>query len=113
MEVYSGASSVHIGLRMQALPALLPWDRELDGRLDVCKNGIVLIRLAMARKIFFAMIETPCRSNILARDPPLRSWEDVYGKSGLSPSQRHLVPLGNLLADFGLWLATELHVAGA
>ena len=27
VKVYSGASSVHLGLRMQALPAILPWDR--------------------------------------------------------------------------------------
>ena len=82
VEVYSGASSVHIGCKMQALPALLPWDRELDGRLDVCKHGIILIRLAAFKKIIFACIETPCQSNTLARDPPLRNWRGVYGRNG-------------------------------
>ena len=68
VEVFSGASSVHLGLRMQALPSILPWDRELDGRLDVCTNGVILLRLARDKKTVFAVIETPCQSNTLARD---------------------------------------------
>ena len=43
VEVFAGAASMTLGLRMAKVPAMIPLDRETDERLDVTTNGILLI----------------------------------------------------------------------
>ena len=109
VEVFAGAASMTLGLRMAKVPAMIPWDRETDERLDVTTNGILLIELVRLGFLVFVWMGTPCQSQTLARDPALRDWQTPWGKHCLSKSQRKLVELGNILFLFSAWIAICLH----
>ena len=108
IELFSGCSTVTMGLQVNALPCCIPWEILQDNRLDVVQNYDVLQDLFLSGRISFAMFETPCSSQSMARLPPLRSWCEPLGRMDLSDHQRQLVLQGNAMAAATIQLCTLL-----
>ena len=81
VEVFAGESSLTLGMQFNNVPALLPWDRDADpNKLDVTKNGEVLVQLLLRGVLSFIWLAQPCQLLSLARRPQLRDWLALWGK---------------------------------
>ena len=65
VEVFAGAASMTLGLRMAKVQAMISWDRETDERLDVTTNGILLIELVRLGFLVFVWMGTHAKAKHL------------------------------------------------
>ena len=110
IEIFAGQAIITLGLMFSMVPCLRPWDLQFGSCYNVLENGWILFKLISDGYIGFCHLAVPCQSNTWARDPPLRSWQFIFGLPDLNAHQRGLVEMGNSLAAFaanlvaGIWL---------
>ena len=97
LEVFAGCCVMTLGLLLQSVPAIKPWDAKYGEKYSVLTQGGILLQLAWGGWIASSHIATPCQSNTFARWPQLRSLDFLDGLPGLQEHQQQLVDEGNLL----------------
>ena len=104
MSIFDGCGGMSLSLELNKVPTICPWEVELDERLDVVKNAVVLWQLANSGRVKFSWLAMPCRSWTLARQPLLRSILNLVGEPWLAImgcwKQIALVDDGNILVVF-------------
>ena len=104
MSIFDGCGGMSLSLELHGVPTVCPWEVELDQRLDVVKNAVVLWQLANSGRVKFSWLAMPCRSWTLARQPLLRSILNLVGEPWLAVlgcwEQIALVDDGNILVVF-------------
>ena len=113
LEVFAGCCVMTLGLLLQSVPALKPWDAKYGEQYNVLTQGQVLLQLAWGGWIASSHIATPCQSNTFARWPQLRSLEFLDGLPGLQEHQQQLVDEGNLLMAWSVELSEALYAMQA
>ena len=113
LEIYSGTNVITLGLQMSQVPCIIPWDVDNDKRMDIHKNGMILIDLVRWRRVAYSHLASPCSSQTLARVPQLRDWFHLPGHPGMSERQTLMIVIGNSLLVFTVVLCLELWLVSA
>ena len=104
VEFFSGSGSLTIALSWIQVPAMKPWDIGRGERWNVLRHGHVLVSLVEFEYVGGSHIATPCISVSWARQPQIRSLQEIYGieKCKSHPRQGKQISEGN---DLILWSA--------
>ena len=62
---------------------MCPWDSAFGAEFDVVAHGEIFVRLSKNSWLSFVHFGLPCQSMTWARSPPVRSWDSIWGRSGL------------------------------
>ena len=112
-EVFGGEGSMTLSALLYDVPAVAPWDVDVSRRMDVRRNGQLLLFFCALGRIMWSHIGTPCTSGTWARDPQLRDWAHPEGKPDLPSNLSEKVSDGNALVLFSALLAVMLWMQGA
>ena len=82
----------------------------MEAEFDVIADGEVLVQVSKENRMSFVHFRLPFQTMTSARSPP-RSWDSVWGKSGLDELLLKQVEVGNHLLLFTLQLCVVLHEA--
>ena len=96
IEIMAGECIITLGVLMQKVPCLKPWDLVCEILMELARRGRIDVFLGL-----------PCQSFTFARDPALRNSEFPLGKPGFSPRQQDLVEKGNNLAAWALFFIKD------
>ena len=100
-EGFCGTAGVTVGVCLHNVPAVAkPFDLKFGEQYDLLKHEAVVIALIVASILGFLWLGTPCRSMTFAREPQLRTVDEILGKKNLSSRQREIVEVGTSLAHF-------------
>ena len=73
MEVFSGTAIMTLGVMMQCIPAICPWDVMYGQCFDIVQQEAAVSSLIEAGRVVAMHLGTPCQFFTLARTPQLRS----------------------------------------
>ena len=92
---------------------MCPWDSAFGDEFDIIANGEILAMVGQRQP--FELLYTfglPCQSMTWARSPPVRSWDSIWGKSGLVGLASKRVQAADQLLLFTMQLCVVLYEAG-